>query len=87
MPEYHLLTIWHIEAPLENVYGAIFDPLQWPHWWKGSEKVEQKASGDVNGIDSIRRYSWRGRLPYRCAGEPEHRGFATLVGDAKDWVV
>ena len=56
MPEYHLMTIWHIEAPLENVYGAIFDSLQWPHWWKGSEKVEQKASGDVNGIDSIRRY-------------------------------
>ena len=25
MAEYHLLTIWRIEAPLEEVY--------WPDWW------------------------------------------------------
>ena len=86
MAEYHLLTIWHIDAPLENVYGAILDSLQWPHWWKGSEKVEQKASGDVNGIDSIRRYSWRGELPYSVVFEVRATHIEALVaieGSAK----
>jgi hypothetical protein len=62
--EYHLLTVWRIEAPLERVYGAIHNSLDWPDWWIGAEKVEQTASGDKNGINNIRRYSWRGELPY-----------------------
>jgi hypothetical protein len=62
--EYHLLTIWRIEAPLEKVYAAIENSLHWPDWWLGAEKVEQTVAGDSNGINNIRRYSWRGELPY-----------------------
>jgi hypothetical protein len=65
MAEYHLLTIWRIEAPLEDVYAAIHNSLCWPDWWLGAKKVEQTATGDVNGINSVRRYSWQGQLPYR----------------------
>ncbi len=79
MAEYHLLTIWHIEAPLEDVYCAILDSLQWPDWWKGAEKVEQTASGDANGIDSIRRYSWRGELPYSVVFEVRATHIEKLV--------
>lgn len=64
MAEYHLQTIWRIKAPLETVFGAILNSLAWPEWWSGVENVEQTASGDTNGINSIRRYSWRGELPY-----------------------
>ena len=33
MAEYHLLTIWRIEAPLEEVYATIINSLNWPDWW------------------------------------------------------
>ena len=65
MAEYHFLTIWRIEAPLDEVYAAIQDSLHWPDWWASVRKVEQTASGNVNGINNIRRYSWQGKLPYR----------------------
>ena len=65
MAEYHLLTVWRIKAPLAEVYAAIHDSLRWPEWWPSVRTVEQTASGDVNGINSIRRYAWQGKLPYR----------------------
>jgi len=64
MAEYHLLTIWRIEAPLEEVYATIINSLNWPDWWTAVEKVQQLASGDADGINSVRRYTWRGELPY-----------------------
>lgn len=69
MAEYHLLTIWRIEAPLVKVYAAIHDSPCWPDWWPGVQKVEQEASGDANGVNSIWRYSWQGHLPYRVVFE------------------
>ena len=69
MTEYRLLTIWLIEAPLEEVYAAIHNAASWPDWWLGVKKVEQVAAGDTDGINSIIRYSWQGRLPYRMVFE------------------
>lgn len=65
MAEYRLLTIWRIEAPLDEVYAAIQNSLRWPDWWPGAQKVEQVAAGGADGIDNVRRYSWQGQLPYR----------------------
>lgn len=65
MAEYHLLTIWRIEAPLEEVFAAIEDSLRWPDWWPSVRKVDQTSAGDAKGIGSVRRYVWQGRLPYR----------------------
>jgi len=79
LAEYHLLTIWRIEAPLERVYGAIHNSLHWPDWWVGAEKVEQMASGDSNGINNIRRYSWRGELPYPVVFEVRATRIEKLV--------
>lgn len=63
--DYRFVTIWHIEAPLEVVCEAIYDSLSWPQWWRSVEKVEELSSGDSGGVGSMRRYFWRGRLPYR----------------------
>ncbi|WP_295456668.1 SRPBCC family protein [uncultured Thiodictyon sp.] len=60
-----MLTIWRIEAPLEEVFLAIEDSLRWPDWWPGVQKVEEVAAGDVDGINNVRRYVWKGSLPYR----------------------
>jgi uncharacterized protein YndB with AHSA1/START domain len=65
MAEYRFVTHWHIEAPLHRVYDAISDSLAWPRWWRGAEHVEEHVGGDADGIGSIRRYTWKSRLPYR----------------------
>jgi len=69
MAEYHLLSTWQIEAPLDEVYGAIYDSLHWPDWWPGLQQAEQTAPGDARGIGCKRRYSWQGDLPYAVTFE------------------
>jgi len=63
--EFRFVTVWRIEAPLEAVCEAISHSLSWPQWWRNVERVEELVSGDARGIGSVRRYTWRGRLPYR----------------------
>lgn len=63
--EYRFVTVWCIEAPIEAVCEAIYHSMSWPQWWRNVESVEELAPGDALGIGSVRRYTWRGRLPYR----------------------
>ena len=79
MAEYRLLTTWRFEAPLEGVYGAIQDSLHWPDWWPAAQNVEETAAGDAHGIGSIRRYAWRGALPYRISFEVRTTRIEKLV--------
>ena len=65
MAEFCLQSTWRIKAPLEDVYATVLDSLCWPDWWPGAEKVDVLASGDADGIGSVRRYAWQGKLPYR----------------------
>lgn len=65
--EYHIVTVWRIEAPIDVVYDTIFQSLNWPKWWCNVESVETIAEGSPNGIGNIRRYIWRGFLPYRLS--------------------
>jgi uncharacterized protein YndB with AHSA1/START domain len=88
MTEYRLLTIWRIAAPLQQVFDAVFDSLHWPDWWPGADSVEQLHPGDADGVGSIRRYVWKGALPYRlafnaCATRIDvpHKLEATVNGD------
>ncbi len=63
--EYRLLTVWRLEAPLDDIYAAIHDSLHWPDWWPGVIEVATIADGDAEGVGNIRHYAWQGRLPYR----------------------
>lgn len=63
--DYRFVTVWRIEAPREAVCEAISQSLSWPQWWRNVESVVELAPGDARGIGSVRRYTWRGRLPYR----------------------
>lgn len=63
--EYRLVTLWCLEAPIEAVCEAISHSLNWPQWWRNVERVEELVPGDASGIGSVRRYTWRGPLPYR----------------------
>jgi hypothetical protein len=65
MAEYRLVTLWHIDAPLHEVYDAVLESLRWPKWWQGAEYVEQIDGGDEDGIGSVRRYTWKSPLAYK----------------------
>ena len=69
MADYPLLTIWQIEAPIEDVWEAISHAERWPSWWKGVEKVEQLETGDEHGIGRVIRSTWKSKLPYRLVFE------------------
>lgn len=69
MAEYAFVTTWRIEAPIERVWDAIYHADRWPSWWKGVEDVVEVATGDREGVGSVRRYTWKSRLPYRLVFE------------------
>ena len=65
MAKFNFVTVWRIQAPLSQVCDAVSRCRQWPQWWQGMERVEELEPGDAEGIGSLRRFTWRGRLPYR----------------------
>ncbi len=65
MADYAFTTTWRLAAPIEPVYDAIVHSERWPSWWKGVERVEELRPGDADGIGSLRRYTWKSKLPYR----------------------
>lgn len=64
MAEFQFVTVWRIEASLPQVCDAISQCLHWPKWWKAVVKVEEVEAGDEDGVGSLRRFTWKGRLPY-----------------------
>lgn len=77
--EYKFITEWRIDAPLSEVCDAISNCLDWPAWWKGVEKVEKLASGDADGIGSVHRFTWKGRIPYRFTFDIRMTRFVPLT--------
>jgi len=65
MANYEFITIWHVPAPLAEVWDLIYHSEQWPEWWRGVEKVEKLEDGDANHIGAVHRYTWKSKLPYR----------------------
>src|SRR5215510_11407444 len=65
MARYTFITHWRFDVPVTVVWDELFHPERWPQWWKAVESVVQLAPGDADGLDAVRRYTWRGALPYR----------------------
>ena len=63
--QYSFITKWEIEAPLQQVWDAIYNSLEWPQWWKGVISVEEIEKGDSNGINGVKVYTWKSVLPYK----------------------
>ncbi|MBI4115977.1 MAG: SRPBCC family protein [Candidatus Omnitrophica bacterium] len=64
MTDYSFVTLWQIEAPIEQVWEEIYHSQRWPRWWKGLESVIEIRPGDEQGLGAIRRYTWEARLPH-----------------------
>jgi hypothetical protein len=71
MATYTFVTIWAIDAPLEDVWNEIRHAELWPTWWRGVESVVELKRGDKSGVGSVHRYIWKSRLPYRLTFEME----------------
>jgi hypothetical protein len=66
MPDqYFFITRWQIKAPVEDVWDAIYNSLDWPNWWKGVIASKLVEEGDERGINGVREYTWRSVLPYK----------------------
>ena len=65
MAEFRLTTSLCIEAPLQPVWDAIHDSMNWPRWWKNVEAVRELQAGETDGLGAVHRYTWKGVLPYR----------------------
>jgi uncharacterized membrane protein len=62
--QYGFLSTWCLDAPIEDVWGALSDAAGYPAWWGAVRSVEQLATGDEHGVGRVNRFTWRGRLPY-----------------------
>jgi hypothetical protein len=61
---YFFITRWQIKAPVEEVWDAIYNSLEWPSWWKGVTDAKEVEKGDERGINGVRELTWRSVLPY-----------------------
>lgn len=65
--EFHLVTHWRFDAPLQAVWREIETPEQWPSWWKAVKRVEVLKAGDGEGVGAVRRFTWTTALPYELS--------------------
>ncbi|NOT13390.1 MAG: polyketide cyclase [Methylococcaceae bacterium] len=63
--QYSLVTQWHLDAPIEQVWAALIASDDWPKWWRFVKEVVEIKKGDAHGLDSVRQFTWTSRLPYR----------------------
>jgi Polyketide cyclase / dehydrase and lipid transport len=64
MAEYHFVSRWQIQAPIERVWEEIYHADQWPTWWKYVAGVEELEPGAAGGVGRRQRLLFRTRLPY-----------------------
>ena len=64
MAEYHFASIWQIQAPIERVWGEIYDAEHWPSWWKYVVGVDELEPGGADGVGRRQRFLFRTRMPY-----------------------
>lgn len=63
--KYCFVTRWQLKAPVEDVWDAIYNSLEWPDWWRGVVAARTIEEGDERGISGIREYTWKSVLPYK----------------------
>ena len=63
--QYSFVTKWEIEAPLQQVWQAVYASLEWLLWWKGIVSVVEIEKEDANGLNSVHAYTWKSVLPYQ----------------------
>jgi Polyketide cyclase / dehydrase and lipid transport len=53
-----------LETSRAAAWEVLQDPLRWPEWWRGVERVSELDGGDGRRVGSRYRIAWRSRVPY-----------------------
>jgi uncharacterized protein YndB with AHSA1/START domain len=69
MAEYHFVSRWRIQAPIERVWEEIFHAERWPSWWKYVDRVDELERGAADGVGRRQYLLFRTRLPYKVGFE------------------
>ena len=69
MADYHYVSTWQLQAPIEQVWAAITDLEHLPAWYRGVQQAQELAPGDTQGVGRRVRSVIKGRLPLRLAFE------------------
>jgi uncharacterized protein YndB with AHSA1/START domain len=69
MAEYHFVSTWQIQAPIERVWEEIYHAERWPSWWKYVAGVEELEHGAADGVGRRMRLLFRTLLPYTLGFE------------------
>ena len=69
MADYHYVSTWRLQAPIEQVWSAISDLDHLPDWYPAVQQVQTLTPGDPDRVGSRVRYQIKGRLPMRLAFE------------------
>jgi uncharacterized protein YndB with AHSA1/START domain len=67
--DYHYISTWQLQAPIERVWAAISQLEQLPAWYPAVQEVQTLTPGDPDAVGSRVRYLIKGRLPMRLAFE------------------
>ena len=65
MSRYQLESHWHLDAPIEAVWDALFAVEDWPKWWPSVLEVRPITPGDAMGVGAVRHFTWGSALPYQ----------------------
>jgi polyketide cyclase/dehydrase/lipid transport protein len=66
---YQFLTTWLLETSRAAAWEVLQDPLRWPEWWRGVQRVGELDGGDGRRVGSRYRIAWRSRVPYELEFE------------------
>jgi hypothetical protein len=69
MADYHYVSTWQLQAPIEQVWAALNDLEHLPTWYRGVQEARELVPGDPQGVGRRVRYVIKGRLPLRLAFE------------------
>lgn len=61
---YSFITKWRVNAPINQVWDALYKQEDWPLWWKGVKQVKIIAEGNGHNIGKKAFYTWKSVLPY-----------------------
>jgi carbon monoxide dehydrogenase subunit G len=67
--DYHYISTWQLQAPIERVWAALSQLEQLPAWYPAVQEVQTLTPGDPDAVGSRVRYLIKGRLPMRLAFE------------------
>jgi carbon monoxide dehydrogenase subunit G len=70
MADYHYVSTWRLQAPIEQVWAAALNDLEHlPTWYSGVQDARELTPGDAHGVGRRVRYVIKGRLPLQLVFE------------------